>query len=317
MAFGKEEFELTDSVREQIKKFAAQNSSEETCGFVLADGTTVACDNVHYNNALDGKSWQELAEIVDKLQIRDVQVSEDTEDLDEIRKLISRRTGFAIAAQQRLAFESKGIAAVWHTHCLDSSPGLLTYEDDPVNGVTSDISQAKLQRLPYILYHTGFDEWDMYDPYSINLYPLKRQIQRPNDPEEYTNIPYCWNRSDCFEVPRVALWGLYGIDLKIHLRAQPHEYLTEGWQRYVEGLPKLGFSEVTMYDTMRFKAGDCLLMQLPGYKCLHHLGLCVDEKNQRLLHVFDGRVSEIEHIAKWRRFVRALYRHSERSGEGE
>lgn len=311
MTFRDEDFELTSIMRDQIKGFALQNPDEETCGFILNNKDVVFCDNTYYCTLLDDKGVPELQEIVDRLQIRDLEISDDTEDLNEIRQQISRKTSFRIDTKQRLTFEHKGIAAVWHTHCLDSSPGILTWEDDLAKGITSDVTQAKLQRLPYILWHTKFDEWDMYDPCSINLYPLKRKIQRRKDAEEYTKIPYCWNRSDCFEIPRVALWGMFGIDLKIHLRSQPHEYLAEGWQRYVEGLPEHGFQEVPLYDTIRFKAGDCLLLQLPGYKCLHHLALCVDEKNQRMLHVFDGRVSEIEHIAKWRRYIRVLYRHQQ------
>ena len=71
----------------------------------------------------------------------------------------------------------------------------------------------------------------------------------------------------------------------------------------------MGFRQIELYETIRFKEGDCLLMQLPGHKTLHHLGLCVDEQNQRMLHVFDGRNSEIDHISKWRRFVKVMYRH--------
>ncbi len=302
------EFELTEAMRVLIEKFAMRNPDEETCGFVLKNGAVVNCVNTHYNRILDEKSVDELRNIIDQLQIRDIIIN-DSSDLTEIRRRISRKTGMAISAEQRLAFDSKGIAAVWHSHCLDSAPGMLTYEDDPANGVTSDITQAKLQRIPYVLYHTKFNEWDLYDPCSINLYPLQHPIERHSDPEQYSGIPYQWNRSDCLEVPRVALWGLYEIDLGIYLRSSPDEYTMEGWQRYLDGFPKVGFTQIELYDTMRFKEGDCLLMQLPGHKTLHHLGVCVDEKNQRMLHVFEGRVSEIEHIAKWRRFVRVMYRH--------
>jgi hypothetical protein len=309
MGFREEEFELTEGMREQIKEFAMSNSDEETCGFILNDGSVVTCSNVHYNKTLDDKSADELRSIIDQLQIRDIQVLDDTDDLADIRSQISRKTGMAISGQQRLTFENQGIVAIWHSHCLDSAPGMLTHEDNPERGVTSDITQAKLQRLPYVLYHTKFDEWDMYDPCSINLYPLKHTIERRSDPEQYTKIPYQWNRSDCLEVPRVALWGLYEIDLGIYLRTTPDEYVHEGWQRYIDGFPKVGFSQIELYDDIRFKSGDCLLMQLPGHRTLHHLGVCVDEKNQRMLHVFEGRVSEIEHIAKWRRFVKVMYRH--------
>jgi hypothetical protein len=307
--FREKEFELTQEMQAKIKELALQNPDEETCGFILKDGQVVSCPNVHYNQTLDGVGADELRATIEMLQIKDLEVPDDTDDFTDIRRQLSRKTGMAISSQQRLAFDERGIAAVWHSHCLDSAPGRLTHEDNPERGVTSDITQAKLQRLPYVLYHTQFDEWDLYDPCSINLYPLQRTIERPGDPEQYTKIPYLWNRSDCLEVPRVALWGMYGIDLGIYLRSSSDEYTAEGWQRYIDGFPKVGFSQLELYDTMRFKGGDCLLMQLPGHKTLHHLGVCVDEKNQRMLHVFDGRVSEIDHIAKWRRFVRVMFRH--------
>lgn len=308
VGFREKEFELTQEMQGKIKTFALQNPDEETCGFILNDDSVVSCPNVHYNQTLDDVDIDNLKSILETLQIRDIEVPDDTTDLTDIRRRLSRKTGMSISAQQRLAFEKRGIQATWHTHCLDSAPGTLTYEDDPDRGVTSDVTQAKLQRLPYVLWHTKFDEWDMYDPCSINLYPLKQTIERPSDPEQYTKTPYQPNRSDCLEVARVALWGMYEIDLGIYI-SSPHEYTMAGWQRYIDGFPKVGFSQVELYDTLRFKGGDCLLMQLPGHKTLHHLGVCVDEKNQRMLHVFDGRVSEIDHIAKWRRFVRVLFRH--------
>lgn len=306
MAFGKPDFVLTDSMKEQIKAFALTVPHEETCGFILKDGSVTQAQNIFFNAALEPLEHEALVAQLDELQIRDI--SPDAE-LDEIRKAISLRIGIAISARDRLAAESKGIAAVWHSHCLDSSPGMLTYEDSSVLGIHSDITQSKLQRLPYVLWHVGFDEWDMYDPYGLNPYPLRQQIANPGNPEEYTKLPYCWNRWDCLEAPRAVLWGMFEIDLGIHLRSNRLEYLAEGWQRYIEGFPKVGFKEIQMFSDMRFKAGDCLLMQLPGYKALHHLGVCVDEKQQRMLHIIDGRVSEIEHIAKWRRFARVTFRH--------
>lgn len=306
MAFGKPDFKLTEPIKTQIKKFASDKPCEEIGGFVLSNGEVVRCENIFYNPKLDEYEDEYLPQVADKLQIRDIPVGTDPQ---EMRKMISLRTGFSISGKDRVKHESTGIVAVWHTHCLDSSEGRLSWDDNLEFGIVSDITQSKLHRIPYILYHTGFDQWDMYDPYGLDLYPLQKTIVNPNNIEEYSGIPYCWNRADCLEVPRIALWGLYEIDLGVYLRTSVGEYVAEGWQRYVEGFPKVGFQEVSIFPTMRFKAGDCLLMQLPGYKTLHHLALVVDEKEQRLLHIFDGRVSEIEHIMKWRRFVRVVYRH--------
>jgi hypothetical protein len=306
VAFGKQEFELKDFVQEQTQRLAEETPNEESCGFILRDDNVIRCKNVFYNPMLDDKDEQALAELMDELIIRDVSLEQP---LDKVREAISVRTGIAISARDRLAADSKGIAAVWHSHCLDSSPGMLTYEDNPALGIHSDITQSKLQRLPYVMYHTRFKEWDMYDPYNLSPYPLKKQIAHPENPDDYANLPYCWNRADCLEIPRSALWGMFGIDLGIHLRSHPSEYMTEGWQRYVDDLPKLGFEEVPMFDAMKFKAGDCLLAQLPRHKTLHHLFLLVDEPKQLVLHVMDGGLSVIEPVAKWRRFVRVLFRH--------
>lgn len=306
MAFGKPDFKLTESTKLHIKELALEIPHEETGGFVLSNGDVKRCENTFYNPKLDEYEDEYLPQIADKLQIRDIPVGTDPE---EMRRLISLRTGFSISGKDRVEYESTGIVAVWHSHCLDSSEGRLSWDDNQEFGVVSDITQAKLQRLPYILYHTGFDQWDMYDPYGLDLYPLHKTIANPKNIEEYSGIPYCWNRADCLEVPRVALWGLYEIDLGVYLRTSVGEYVAEGWQRYVQGFPNVGFQEVSLFPTMKFKGGDCLLMQLPGYKTLHHLAVVVDEPQQRLLHIFDGRVSEIEHIMKWRRFIRVVYRH--------
>lgn len=309
MGFRQEEFVLTPEMREKIKTLAMELPDQETCGFVLRGGGVVSCPNVHYNNFLDNKGADELRDILDRLQIRDVGITDDPDSLIIARELISLKTGMSISGRQRLAFEKKGIAAVWHSHCLYSSPGMLSHQDNVASGVVSDVTQAKLQRLPYIVYHTLFDEWDMYDPCSINIYPLRKTTKNPKDANEYTGLPYMDNRADCFEVPRVALWGMYEIDLGIPVRNGEQEYQEEGWQRYVKEFPARGFQEVKLYDGMRFKGGDCLLMQLPQHRSLHHLALCIDEGNQRLLHVFDGRVSEIEHIEKWRKYIKLVFRH--------
>lgn len=306
MSFGREDFVLTEDMKREVERLAREVPHEETCGFIHKDGSVVRWQNTFVNPAFSDLDRDELVELMNTWQIKDVSFNIE---LPDIRREISRRTGIGISARDRIASESKGIAAVWHSHCLDSSPGMLTFEDNPSLGIQSDITQSKLQRLPYVLYHVGFDEWDMYDPYNLSPYPLKRVIQNPANFMEYERIPYCWNRADCLEIPRSVLWGMFGIDLGIYLRSQQTEYMEEGWQRYVEGFPKVGFQNLPLYDTIRFKAGDCLLMQLPGATNLHHLAVCVDEKQQRLLHVFEGRVSEVEHIAKWRRFVRVVFRH--------
>lgn len=306
MAFGKEDFVLTETMKGEIKNIALQNPDEETCGFILKDGSVVECPNTFYNSSLDERSQDELIKMIDWLQIRDIPAQTEP---DEMRRLISLKTGMAISARDRLAYEDAGIAAVWHSHCLDSSPGYLSYEDILEHGVVSDITQSKLQRLPFVLYHTRFNEWDWYSPYELSPYPLQRPISNPKNINEYVGLPYTWNRADCLEIPRAVMWGMFGINLGIHTRTSPDEYVREGWARYVQGFPEVGFEEVTMFPTMRFKAGDCLLMQLPGYHCLHHLGVCVDEKHQTMIHIVDGRVSEIDAIAKFRRYVRVTFRH--------
>jgi hypothetical protein len=126
MAFSKEEFVLTDSMKEQIKKLALENPDEETCGFILSDGLAIACKNSFYNLTLDDRTDEEILALVKALQIKDIPAGTDSK---EIRRLISLKTGITIATRDRLQWESKGIAAVWHSHCLESSPGHLTYED--------------------------------------------------------------------------------------------------------------------------------------------------------------------------------------------
>ena len=87
--------------------------------------------------------------------------------------------------QEQFVISLKGIdqkiAAIYHTHWQDSQPALLS----PI-----DIANSKATKLPYILYHTGFGQWDYYNPSDIYPYPLIPKTHFPQKIDYYFGLRF-------------------------------------------------------------------------------------------------------------------------------
>lgn len=59
------------------------------------------------------------------------------------------------------------VKAVYHSHWQDSDQSWLS---------AADVANSKALKLPYILYHSNFGEWDLYDP--NNLYPYCATVHK-------------------------------------------------------------------------------------------------------------------------------------------
>jgi proteasome lid subunit RPN8/RPN11 len=96
------------------------------------------------------------------------------------------------------------IQAIFHTHCQGHHSGWLSYDD---------IRSAQMSSLPIIVYHTGFDCWDYYDPNNPNPFPAINLGFDPQDINSYIGIHSQWGRSDCFAVARSFYLGMFNIDI--------------------------------------------------------------------------------------------------------
>ena len=110
---------------------------------------------------------------------------------------------FTIAANQLNNFNYADIAAIWHTHHKDSQSGWFSL---------TDIEMSHQSQKPIILYHSGFDVWDYYEPNNPDPFPLEQKNYTPQQLEFYLNIRFQWGRSDCFAIVRRYFLGVLGVD---------------------------------------------------------------------------------------------------------
>lgn len=163
--------------------------------------------------------------------------------------------------------------AVYHTHWSDNQPGELSLDD-------IEMCRFCPEKLPYILYHTSFDEWDYYDPSVPNPFPLKMKGD-PATLDFYLGWRFVWGRSDCFELVRCYYLGLLGIDIGNFRRPDPTDFPTPNWLTPWKANEN-GF--VAVPDGSPVQKHDVIQMALKGGKDPNHIGVIVDAERMTLLH---------------------------------
>ncbi|MEM8610389.1 MAG: Mov34/MPN/PAD-1 family protein [Cyanobacteria bacterium P01_H01_bin.105] len=94
------------------------------------------------------------------------------------------------------------LQAIYHSHWEESSPALLT---------PADVINARATGVASIVYHTTFDQWDLFDPNGLHPWPLKQKHLAPKQLKFYLGWPWEWGRSDCltyFEPTTRECWAL-------------------------------------------------------------------------------------------------------------
>lgn len=193
------------------------------------------------------------------------------------------------------------VTAVIHTHCKESQAGYLSF---------SDIQSSKAFSLPFILYHSIFDTWDLYDPSHIHPFPLIQKSQDPKDYNTYLGWSWIWNRADCYELLRHYYKGVLDIEVADVKRSPDFtEYLQDDWDRYRKEFNSVGFQQIHSYEDLR--THDVILMQLDG-KSPHHVGIIVDiEKYIFIHHLMFPRLSESKvYGGYWKQNTNSVWRHT-------
>ena len=62
------------------------------------------------------------------------------------------------------------LLCIYHSHWEESSPALLT---------PADVINARATGVASVVYHTTFDQWDLFDPNGLHPWPLNRQYLDP------------------------------------------------------------------------------------------------------------------------------------------
>ena len=191
------------------------------------------------------------------------------------------------------------VKAVYHSHCLESQPGYLS---------PGDIANSKAIKLPYILYHSLFNEWDLYNPNELYPYPLIPNSYTPKDIEFYLGWKFEYNRSDCYTLVRSYYQGMLNINLPDYPRNDISETTSTDWNMFVENFQKAGFIQLQHDEPLN--ANDLIFMCILGNQT-HHAAILLDPTNGKTLHnLGEGRLSElIMYGGYWITATRLVCRH--------
>lgn len=174
------------------------------------------------------------------------------------------------------------VVGIYHSHCLDSQPAILSRED---------IANSKAVKLPYILYHTDFEEWDYYDPSDIYPYPLISNPWMPKELGYYLGWKFDYNRSDCYTLVRSYYKGMLSLDLPDFPRNAIEETASPDWDMFVDNFEKAGSRKLDRDEPLQ--ANDVILMCISGTQT-HHAAILLDPKTGKALHnLGEGRLSEV------------------------
>ena len=187
-----------------------------------------------------------------------------------------------IIEQSEFDLVADSAVAIYHSHCLDSQPAILS---------PNDIANSKALKLPYVLYHTLFEQWDYYSPNDIYPYPLISNPWMPKELAYYLGWKFDYNRSDCYTLVRSYYKGILGVDLPDFPRNAINETISPDWDMFSDNFEKAGFRKLDADEPLQ--ASDVILMCISGTQT-HHSAILLDPKNGKALHnLGEGRMSEL------------------------
>jgi len=226
-----------------IQQQAAVTPQEEVCGIVV-DGHAIALPNI----------GRLIKDPLTEKYFRD------------------KVNNFGIAPSDLTKYDRASIQAVYHSHWSDFHPGELTIED-------LEIAHGK-DRLPLLLYHSGFDSWDYYEPDNPNPFPLNPIHKSITDIDHYLNWRFDWGRSDCFALVRRFCLGVLNTDIGEWERPEQSTFpLSDfhcNWNR--KGLIEIDKDDpdIRLYDLIE--------IAMSGGLEPNHLAIVVDPVADKILH---------------------------------
>ena len=191
------------------------------------------------------------------------------------------------------------VKAVYHSHWQDTDESWLS---------EADIANSKALKLPYILYHSTFGEWDFYDPNNLYPYPLIPNPHKPKQLEFYLGWLFQYNRSDCYTLFRSFYKGMLDIELPDYPRGDIEETTSPNWDMFAENFKECGFRKLNPDEPLQIN--DVLLMNIVGDRT-HHAAILLDPKTGKALHnLGERRLSELfMYGGYWEERTRAVIRY--------
>lgn len=225
-----------------------------------------------------------------------VLTSGDIQPMENIAQDVQHNFLFNANAFDKVA---DSVVAIYHTHCIDSQPSQLS---------AVDIANSKASKLPYILFHRLFNEWDYYNPNDIYPYPL---IPNPYIPKElgyYLGWQFEYNRCDCYTLMRSYYKGMLNIDLPDFPRHNIEDMEDPKWDMFLSNFKKVGFRQLE--DGELLMPNDVILMSING-KTTHHAAILINPQQGKTLHnLGEGRLSEIfMYGGYWEKATRSVIRY--------
>lgn len=191
-------------------------------------------------------------------------------------------------------------AIIYHSHVGEGTASILSHQD---------IESSKRSKVPYLVYHVDFDEWDYFDPSNLNPYPLIDRPYSEDNLEFYLGIPWQWDRWDCYSLFRNYFKGVLKIELREFSRKGDEGIVIDpSWNQYIDNYKSQGFLSIPLDSYLQ--KNDVLLMSLMGEQ-LHHAVIVVDiEKMIGIQILGEDRVSEKVPIGQaLRRRTKLIIRH--------
>jgi proteasome lid subunit RPN8/RPN11 len=184
------------------------------------------------------------------------------------------------------------IIAIYHSHNTEYTPGYLSLRD---------IEQSRSHQIPYIMYHTTFDVWDMFDADYIHPYPLR-------EPDNYgtldylLNVPFSWARADCAWLIRAYYKMFFTFDITDYPRPLGDDWYKEASKSSKDGMYYdllLNHPGLTQVNTETPKKGDIVLMRSFGSRVANHSGVVVEsatsDRYATILHTLEsGTFSRVD-----------------------
>jgi proteasome lid subunit RPN8/RPN11 len=172
-------------------------------------------------------------------------------------------------------------AVIYHSHRGLQTASHLSY---------SDLVSSKALKVPYLVYHSDFEEWDYFDPSSVNPYPLIESPHPSESIEHYLGLPWTWNRWDCYSLVQKYYEFVLGIKLQDFNRLGETEgAVVDDWNQFEDNFSSQGFNDIGVGNPI--KDNDVILIAYVG-EILHHAIVVVDAAEKIGIHILgEGRLS--------------------------
>lgn len=182
-----------------------------------------------------------------------------------------------------------------------------------ISGELSDIDIANSSEcgIPYMSYHTDFDQWDYFDPNGLHPFPLELDPALSKfDPKYYAPWRFRYGRSDCWRVVRSWYAGVLSIEagdhprtalIPLHVQFSADRAATQGFIPHSKETP--------------LRDHDVLLIDLNQGRS-NHVAVVINADDNLILHTlgFDHYSKVENYDQSWRDRTRTIYRHREVDG---